>query len=233
MKKVLREKMNNVSYFIGLERFGFLVSNRVFWQVNTRKKVISITFDDGPHPIFTSQILAILETHGVHATFFLIGSNVASHPEITKQIVIAGHQIGNHTFTHPALNKLKDPEIQSEISKTHDAIYTVCGVTTSLIRPPYGLFNKRILDIFESTNHKTIIGNVYPRDTTLPGIEKIAARVMKRIHNGSVIILHDGITVEGMDRLQTVESLKKLIPTLRERGFQFVSLPELMDIDHF
>ncbi len=232
MKKVLRKLLNNVSYFIGLERFGFLLSNRVFWQANTRKKIISFTFDDGPHPIFTSQILDILETHGVHATFFLIGSNVASHQELTKQIVDAGHQIGNHTFTHPALTKLKDPEIKSEISKTHDAIYTACGVTTSLIRPPYGLFNGRILDIFESTNHKTIIGDVYPRDTTLPGIEKIAARVVRRINNGSVIILHDGITVKGMDRSQTVESLKKLIPTLQERGFRFASLPELMDIDH-
>ena len=232
MKKVLRKTLNDISYFIGLERFGFLLSKRVFWRADTKRKVIALTFDDGPNPIFTPQILEILDDFAVHATFFLIGSNVNLQPRLTKQIFNSGHQIGNHTFTHPTLTQLGNGQIESEILEPKKAIENICSVTTLLMRTPYWLCNRKVLAITANTNHKSVIGDVYPRDTALPGTQKLVSRVLKRTRCGSVIILHDGAPSEKISRLQTVEGLRKLIPTLQERGFRFVSLPELMDIDH-
>ena len=226
MKNKLRNALNNFSYFIGLERFGSLLTKRIFWRANTKRKVIALTFDDGPHPIFTPQILEILAENRVRASFFLIGSNVVSQPDLARQIINTGHQIGNHTFTHPMLTQLKNDQIELEILKTKETIENICGLTTTLLRPPYGVFNNRILDIIDRTDHKAVIGDVYPRDTTLPGTQKIITRILRRVRNGSVIIMHDGVTFVGT---QTVESIRELIPLLKGNGFQFVGLKELMD----
>lgn len=229
MSKTLRKTLNNISYFIGLERFGSLLSKQVFWQADTESKKIALTFDDGPHSIYTPQILEILNDFAIPATFFLIGSNVRSQPEIAEQILQSGYQIGNHTYTHPNLTKLENHQIEFEILETKKEIENTCGVTTHLMRPPYGLFNKKTLRIIDKTNHKAVIGDVYPRDTTLPGSSKIVKRVISRTRKGSVIILHDGVTYEGMKRSQTVTAVRELIPLLQNNGFTFVSLIELID----
>ncbi|MEE9168584.1 MAG: polysaccharide deacetylase family protein [bacterium] len=227
----LRFLYGSLSYLFGVERFGHLFAKRIFWRANTEEPVVALSFDDGPHPIFTPGVLNILDKHDIRATFFLIGRNVEARPELARQILDKGHEIGNHTYTHATLPRIEDHAVISEIRTTSDVIAHACGGLTTLLRPPRGLFSRRVINLIEANGHKTTIGDVYPRDTTLPGAPVIIQRVLRRVRAGSVIILHEGFSFENGDRTQTMESLKSIVPELKKRGFQFKTISELIEFD--
>ncbi|MBR6709585.1 MAG: polysaccharide deacetylase family protein, partial [Clostridia bacterium] len=125
---------------------------------------IALTFDDGPHPKYTPEILEILREYGVKATFFVIGENVGYYPEQLAQILADGHEIGNHTYRHSCMSKLSEDEIRNEIERNEQAIYELCDYRTKLLRPPAGMLDDRVIDIALERDYRIILWNIDTRD---------------------------------------------------------------------
>ncbi|KAB2881118.1 polysaccharide deacetylase family protein [bacterium] len=227
---LIQSTLSDMSYKASIERLGRLLIKRVVWRNHTDEKRIALTFDDGPHPLYTTQILAILREYSVQATFFLIGKHLSNHPNLAQSIVDSGHEIANHTYSHQLLVRLSNDEIKREIQSTHELLSGLNGQNPRFLRPPMGLFSKRVLDVIEESGYRTVVGDVYPRDPHRPGKDKIVKRILSRTQAGSIIILHDGGNTEVVDRSQTVDALKEIIPTLKQRGFEFVTLSEMFKI---
>jgi peptidoglycan/xylan/chitin deacetylase (PgdA/CDA1 family) len=220
--------LSDLSHAASLERFGPKLFERVHWRASTDEPRIALTFDDGPHTISTPLILDLLSQFKVSATFFLVGKRLAKHHKIARQMVDAGHEIGNHTFSHSLLYLSTKKRIRDEICRTDRLLRNIDGAEPKFFRPPAGFFTKRVLDIVELLGYKTVVGDVYPRDPHLPGKKKIVERVLQRTAAGSIIILHDGGSTKRMDRSQTLEALSEIIPHLRKLGFEFLTLSKLL-----
>lgn len=223
----LQSMLSDLSHLISPERLGPMLTDRVLWRAATSDQKIAITFDDGPQPTYTPQLLDLLDRCGVRATFFLIGEHIRENLDLAQEVARRGHEIGNHTFSHPFLVRLEDDEIRNEIERTDALLRDLDGADPRFFRPPMGLFSKRVLDVIEQMGYQTVVGDVYPRDPHLPGKNRIVERVLNRVMNGSIIILHDGGNSSHVDRSQTISAVSELIPQLHERGFEFVRLSEL------
>ena len=192
---------------------------------STHVPEIALSFDDGPNPPYTSQILNVLQSYGVPATFFVIGVRVLTYPDLVRQEYEQGNVIGNHTWTHPQLTRLSAATVRSQLQQTSDAIQNAIGVAPTIFRPPYEEFNAAVQDIAASLGLSTVLWNVDPRDWALPGTNAIIANVLQHAHNGAIIELHDG----GGYRSETVAALPTIITTLEQRGFRFVTIPRLIE----
>lgn len=191
---------------------------------NTHLPEIALTFDDGPNPIYTPQILSVLSAYNVKATFFDVGYLVKDYPDIVRQEFSQGNSIGNHSWSHPDLTRFSAAGIASQLASTSDAIQSVTGTRPVLFRPPYGSFNATVITQATLLNLTAILWNDESRDWALPGVNVIVSRILNLAHNGSIILLHDG----GGFRAQTVAALPIIIETLHQRGFTFVTIPQLL-----
>ncbi|TMC41140.1 MAG: polysaccharide deacetylase family protein [Chloroflexi bacterium] len=198
--------------------------NRFLYTGNRYLPKIALTFDDGPNPYYTPQVLAVLQRYGVKATFFCIGRQVASYPDLVKQEYADGNLVGNHSWSHPNLALLSSDEIDSQINLTSNVIQQVIGVRPTLFRPPYGVVNARVLSKANLLGLTTIIWSDEARDWTTPGTSVIVSRILSLAGDGAIILMHDG----GGDRSQTVAALPTIITTLRLRGYQFVTLQQML-----
>ncbi|TCO75196.1 polysaccharide deacetylase family protein [Marinisporobacter balticus] len=191
------------------------------------KKVIALTFDDGPHPRFTPQILDLLKKYDAKATFFVLGKHVALYPDVVKREVLEGHEIGNHTFTHIDVKQTPKKKIQEEFEKTQDEIFSVAGIHPKLLRPPFGFCNKTVINIASEKNYKIILWSAHQdsNDWRNPGIGVIIKKTLSEVGNGDIVLFHD--YVEGPSH--TLEALKVILPTLKEKGYEFVTISELLE----
>ena len=182
---------------------------------------VAITFDDGPNPKLTPQILAELAKRKIHSTFFVIGRNVKARPELAKAMVEAGHEVANHTFTHPTLSKLSDAAVADELRRSQDTLHAATGVTPNLFRPPYGAFkrNQAMLAVAEKLD--ILMWSVDPRDWARPGVEKIQDTIKAETKPGGIVLLHELHT-------QTLEALPAVLDDLQARGFQLVTISEVL-----
>ncbi len=225
----LQSILSDLSYLTAVERLGRILIKRVLWRGDPNDKRIALTFDDGPHPEFTPKLLDILDAAKVPATFFVIGQYVEQFRFIAQDAALRGHELANHSFTHPLLFLLRDKDLTNEIRRTHECIRSITQSKPRFFRPPMGLFSKRVLDRIGECGYQTVVGDVYPRDPHLPGSKKIAHRILNRTQNGSILILHDGGNTRSVDRNQTLDAVKLIIPRLQEMGFQFVTLSQLLN----
>ncbi len=223
--------LGDLSHTLALERFGPSLTERIFWQARTEKPIVALSFDDGPHPTFTRSLLDYFDREQVPATFFLIGRYVQRNPELARRIAGAAHEIGNHTWSHRMLPFLPVRQIREEISRTHEIISEVTGRMPLYFRPPMGLFTKKTVSVVEQMGYRHVVGDVYPRDPNRPGTKKIIRRVLKRVRPGSLIILHDGGNTRNLDRSQTVQAVQEIVPRLKDQGYRFVTLSELVQSD--
>lgn len=191
---------------------------------NIHRPEIALTFDDGPNPLYTAQILSILHSYGVKATFFVIGTNATTYPALVQQEYQDGNVVGNHTWTHPNLTQLAVSQIRDQLQHTSDELKAITGVSPVIFRSPGGNFNETVQSLAASLGLSTIVWSVDPRDWSRPGADVIIQRVLATVHNGSIILLHDG----GGDRSQTVAALPTIISSLEQRGLQFVTIPRLI-----
>ena len=198
--------------------------DRLLYASNTHLPQIALTFDDGPHPYYTPQVLAILQKYGVKATFFCIGQSVAAYPDIVKEAHAAGHVIANHSWSHPNMALFSRSRIVSELTRTSKVIEQVIGVRPIFFRPPYGAFSTQVLKQADCLGLKTVIWNIRATDWAKPGIDVIANRILSRSVYGGIILLHDS----GGDRSQTVAALPDIIVGLQQRGFTFVTLEQMV-----
>lgn len=219
--------MGHMSHTMALERLGPFLVERILWRVATREKVVALSFDDGPHPEFTPAIIDILARHEIPATFFLVGRHVRQHPQLARRLAAGLHEIANHTYSHRILPMLSDRAVLHEIRHADDIIREMTNRTPRLLRPPMGLFSRRVMDLIEGSGYTTVIGDVYPRDPNLPGRERIHRRVMQRVRPGSIIILHDGGNTRRVDRSQTVWAVERIVQNLLTQDYHFVTISQL------
>lgn len=192
---------------------------------------IAMTFDDGPHPTLTPKLLDILKERHLHVTFFVLGQLVKEHPEIVQRAVAEGHEIGNHSWDHKALNRLGPDGLQHELVDTSAAIKEVTGKPVTLMRPPYGATNPRLSRAIEKDfGMKVILWSVDPLDWKDPGPKVVESRILNGwkesggAKSGAIILSHD--IHKG-----TVEAMPDTLDTLLAKGFKFVTVSELLAME--
>ena len=192
--------------------------------VPAKRKVVALTFDDGPDAENTPALLALLATRNVHATFFCVGKRVAQHPELVKRMAAAGHEIENHTFAHsPATNIFSARRLLDELSRTQVEIKRVAGRAPVFFRPPVGLTNPRIFRVADEMGLKVIGYTARGLDRRVDAPEKIAGRLLRKLQPGAIFLLHDADVPR--ERLLTVVAL--LLDKLEAEGYQCLRLDEL------
>lgn len=205
----------------------------VYWHGDSTQRKIAMTFDDGPQDVYTPQILDILKKYRVKATFFLIGKNVEAFPEVAKRIAQEGHCIGNHTYSHPDLVLKNKERIRLELKKAEGTVYKAIGVRPYLFRPPYGADNHWVSLEAENLGYVIIQWSVSGLNGRKdPRFDKLAQKVIANTQSGSIILLHDGSRLSNkINRSQIVKALPIIIESLQQKGFQFVTIPELLDLN--
>jgi peptidoglycan-N-acetylglucosamine deacetylase len=203
------------------------LDRHVLCAIDTGDPRIALTFDDGPHPTHTPQLLAHLERAGVRATFFLVGRRVNAFPDLAREIAARGHEIGNHGFAHVPINLLPSSLLRREIEGGGRAIERATGLRARFFRPPMGWFTASALRIVRKLGYEPVIGSIHPRDSTRPGVQVIVDHVMKRVGPGSIIILHDGGWSLRSDRSQSIRAAEYLLDELPRRGYRFETLSGL------
>lgn len=203
-----------------------LDKDEVFIHYGSReKKVIALTFDDGPHPKETNQVLDVLKKYNAKATFFIAGKHANWYSEPLIRASKEGHEIGNHTFNHPDISNLNSRQIESEILKCEEILIKLTGKKPTLFRPPYGSYRKEELaKLAQKYDYKIVLwSTIDARDWQNPQASKIADTIINKVKNGDIILLHD----YGTDN--TVEALEILIPNLIKQGYKFVTVSELIN----
>ena len=206
----------------------------VYWHGDIGQPKIALTFDDGPNEPYTSEILDILKRYNVKATFFLLGKNVERYPDTARRIVKEGHAIGNHTYDHPYLLIQSNAHIKYEIKKAEEAIFKATNTTPYLFRSPYGVDASWIYRAVKEKGYVTIEWTVTGhngRKEMTP--DKIVKNILDGVENGDIILLHDGNRlIKGSDRSQTVKALPAIIELLQQKGYQLVTVPQLLGIEN-
>jgi peptidoglycan/xylan/chitin deacetylase (PgdA/CDA1 family) len=183
-------------------------------------KYVVLTFDDGPDAVYTPKVLDILAKYDAKATFFEVGQNVQKHPELTKRIHAAGHSVQNHTWTHADLRHLGAAAFRQQILSTDQVIQAQTGSKPGCLRPPYGGVSAAVRQQAKALGKDLVVWTVDSRDWTKPGAAVIVQHVLKNVHSGSVILMHDG----GGNRTQTVAALPAILQALKAQGYGFRTL---------
>ena len=189
------------------------------------KKLIALTFDDGPHPKETNQVLDVLNKYNVKGTFFIAGKHANWYPNPLVRASKEGHEIGNHTFNHPDITNLTNAQLEEEILKCEEILIKLTGKKPTLFRPPYGSYKQEELaSIAKKLNYKIVLWTtVDARDWQNPAAEVIANKIINNAKNGDIILLHDYATNN------TVAALDILIPKMMDQGFEFVTVSQIID----
>jgi peptidoglycan/xylan/chitin deacetylase (PgdA/CDA1 family) len=186
------------------------------------RRMIALTFDDGPHPESTPELLAVLRTHHVKATFFVVGAMARRYPSLLRAIAADGHEIANHTYRHTNLLRkgISPEEIACELKACGGAVREITGKAPQYFRPPGGNYDDQVLKLARACGYTTVLWTYNPADFSEPGEDKIVRRVTWHAVNGGVYLLHDGYR-------QTVGSLPQIIEDLRARGFEFGTVSQV------
>ncbi|MCC8162067.1 MAG: polysaccharide deacetylase family protein [Lachnospiraceae bacterium] len=185
---------------------------------NAETKRISLTFDDGPHPVCTSQMLEVLAQENVPATFFLLGENVELYGDIVKEIAAQGHLIGNHTWHHVQITTLSLEEARAEILETSELIEELTGQGTEYVRPPFGTWNP---DLEDELDLIPVMWSIDTLDWTTENVDRIVEQVTEEASENDIILMHDSYE-------STVQAVERIIPLLRAEGFEFVTVDQVI-----
>lgn len=223
----LRNDLKRIARYLVVLLFCVLISvHSLFAEENgmsvyhchdNKEKKIAITFDDGPHPVLTPQILDILKKYGVKATFFVVGENVENYPEVVERIIAEGHEIGNHTHTHDRIDK-------EEIELCENAVYELTEYRPHLFRPPEGHMNAFIKSMATEMGYNIILWSIDTKDWDHRSPQKIFENVTKNVSSGSIILMHDYISFHS----PTPKALELLLPELLAQEYRFVVVSELI-----
>ncbi|MEH7237608.1 polysaccharide deacetylase family protein [Bacillus sp. JJ1562] len=198
----------------------------IIWDIKTKEKVVALTFDDGPHKKHTTDILDLLEQYDAKGTFFIVGENAEKNPDIVLRMYEDGHELANHTYTHPYSTNVS--RIMKEVKQTNDTIYSITGYNPTLFRPVEGQYTDALIDEIVKVGFKVVMWSWHQdtEDWKNPGVNKIANTVLKGSKEGNIILFHDG----GGNRAQTVKALGKILPDLQNQGYRFVTINDLIKI---
>lgn len=226
----------------GVALTGGLVYAGAFWarsQVcgpfpyrgDTRRRVVALTFDDGPNEPYTSQLLGVLAQRGVRATFFCVGRCVERYPDTARRIVAEGHVIGNHSYSHAFHRYLTQPRQRDEIDRAEAVIVDRTGVRPALYRPPWLCHFPWVLGSVRHRDLQVVSGLfAHPAEVFQPPAARMTAAAERLAAPGTMIIFHDGVEARGGRRDQSVAAVGPLIDRLRERGYGFATVDELLGV---
>lgn len=235
---------------VALAAFAFIVyeiveqpTNQIFGRTITggpsNKRVIALTFDDGPNSPYTDRILNVLEQEHVHATFFLVGRAVQAYPAVVRREVRDGDAIGNHTWSHGHLIVMTRTQVRNSLQRTDAAIFKVTGIHTKIMRPPFGARDWLVMQAAKDSGYTVVMWSVpLARDWEYPAPSVIAQRILPNVTDGSIIVLHDGnrgqlcsrdrLSPRICDRRNDIEATRLIVRTLKREGYRFVTIPQLI-----
>lgn len=218
-------------------------SNQIFGKTivsgPANERVVALTYDDGPNPPYTTRILDVLDKEHVHATFFLVGRAVVAYPNVVRREARDGNAIGNHTWQHDHLIMLTPDQLRTSLRRTDDAIFAATGERTHIMRPPYGSRDWLVLDQVNRLGYTPVMWSVpLARDWEYPPAAEIAKRILPRVRDGSIIVLHDGnsgvicsrthVNPHVCDRSADIGATRLIVEELKREGYRFVTIPELL-----
>ena len=196
--------------------------HKIIREWNTNRKLVALTFDDGPNTGFTPRMIELLKERNVRATFFLIGPNVKANPELTRQLAEAGFELGNHSWSHPEFNKMTPEKIREEVEKTSAEIVAAAGVRPAVLRPPYGAANEKVQKLMGEMGLHIINWSIDTNDWRGKATAKsIEDEVMKNLRDGAIILMHDRFE-------RSLEATASIIDQVRAKGYEFVTVSELL-----
>ncbi|SHJ12061.1 Peptidoglycan/xylan/chitin deacetylase, PgdA/CDA1 family [Desulfofundulus thermosubterraneus DSM 16057] len=199
----------------------------VIRHVTTSEKLIALTFDDGPDPLYTARVLAVLDKYNARATFFVLGLHVRQYPHLVRREIAAGHEVGLHGYRHVFLTGQPLYATLRDLKRSEELVVQATGYRPVYFRPPFGFYNTAVLRAVMARGYRVVLWTpeMDPRDYTDPGAREIARRVITGAGNGDIVLLHD----HGGDRTQTVLALEEILRVLTARGYKFVTLTELLE----
>ena len=211
-------------------RSAYEKTGHVIWEVKTKEKLVAITFDDGPHPIFTPQILDILAKYNAKATFFVAGNKVIRFPEVLKRQVKEGHEIANHTYNHIYNRNITEATLTAELEQTDELIQKTIGIKPTLYRPVGGLYNDLIINTAVKNGKLVILWSwkMDPKDWRNTAASQISSIITSDVQQGNIILLHDWHGTEDSRVSQTVKSLESIMKYLDDNGYKCVTVSELL-----
>jgi peptidoglycan/xylan/chitin deacetylase (PgdA/CDA1 family) len=195
------------------------------WSGAKNQKAIALTFDDGPHPQYTPELLKVLDHYNIPASFFWLGVCVNRAPAVARLVASRGHGIGLHGYEHRSFVFLSPDELKQSLAKTQLAVAQACNMAIDAVRdvrPPNGVFTPKTINLLEQWNYRPVMWSVVPEDWERPGVSTVIQRISRQVENGSVIVLHDGY-YGGQDVAQTTA---QLIPQLLQHGYEFVTIDQ-------
>jgi peptidoglycan-N-acetylglucosamine deacetylase len=196
-----------------------------FATLPPNQKVIALTFDDGPWPKSTAQVLDILKKNNIPGTFFVVGQNVKNYPDLTRRIVAEGHSIANHTWHH-WYHHMNAQAAAYEVANTTDIIFKTTGVKSGLFRPPGGIMTNGVASYARNNKYAIIMWSSDSIDYSRPAVPRLINNIFKSAKPGGIVLMHDG----GGDRTHTVQALPEIISRFRKQGYKFVTVPELLEM---
>ena len=198
----------------------------IYYKNENAYMKIALTFDDGPHPRYTPQILDVLDQYGIKATFFVVGVNAKNYPDTLSSVIKGGHEIANHTYSHPHVSCLNTETLKDEVEHCESTIYGLTDNKTKLFRPPEGMIDADVRAVLRSLDYKVILWDIDTRDWAHESPEKIAENVISNVTSGDIILMHDYVSHNS----PTIDAIKLFIPILIEKGYKFVVVSELIGI---
>jgi peptidoglycan/xylan/chitin deacetylase (PgdA/CDA1 family) len=200
----------------------------VIWGGPPTVRQVALTFDDGPSPHYTPEIMAVLHRYRAQATFFVLGQKVEKYPYLVQALLRAGHEVGNHTFDHLRLTKMADPVRESEVERTAVDLELLGDWTSRWIRPPFSAFDERFKDYVAHTHGRIVLWSIDSGDWRGLDRDTIVQNVVTRVRPGAIIIFHDSDETGKADRRPTVEALKLIVPALQGMGYRLVTISQLL-----
>ena len=203
------------------------------------RRIVALTYDDGPNPPYTDQILAVLRAEHVRATFFVVGRAVAAYPRVVRAEVVDGNAVGNHTWRHEHLVLDNESALRRTLERTDQSVFAATGIHTRIMRPPFGARDWMVLAEVRRLGYTPVMWSVpLANDWEYPPARVIAARVLRYVGDGAIIDLHDGnqgivcarmhVAARVCDRSADVEATRLIVDTLKAKGYRFVTIPELL-----
>lgn len=205
----------------------------VFWHARTEERVVALTFDDGPCHPYTEELMNLLGREEIRATFFMVGNNVRREPNLAAEVA-SEHAVGNHTNTHPHLTWSRPSTVKDELERGQEAIQGATGTVPTIFRVPHGWYGPQVISGAAELGMHCIGWSVMAWDWNKPPHETIQRRILHGAGPGGVTLLHDGQDTEAYpkaDRSRTIAAVPHIIETLKEDGYRFVTVPELMALD--
>lgn len=211
--------INSISSFVFAEE-------NIYRSLPKAKGTIALTFDDGPHPKYTSQILEILRREGIKATFFVIGENIDYYDEgVITEIIDDGHELGNHTFNHEHTKEMDEEDFYRDVKACHELVKNKYGYEMKVFRPPEGYVDEKVMNIAKELDYSIIIWSIDTKDWEHVGSDLIVGNIEKNASDGDIILMHDYVSKPNT----TIGALERVIKNLKNEGYDFVTVSELIE----